>query len=47
MLKESRRNNTCRGSATESVSTSASAKRDGGLGAEAILVDRELHEREL
>ena len=44
LRKESRRDHTGRGSVRESASTSASANRDAGLGLEATLMDRELHE---
>ena len=47
MLEEGRGDKTDRESAKESVSTSASAKRDADLGVKATRTDRELHEREL
>ena len=47
MLKGSKRYDTGRGSARESASTSANARRDADLGVEAALTDGELHECEL
>ena len=42
LRKKSRRYNTGRGNARESASTSASTKRDAGLGVEATPTDGEL-----
>ena len=46
LRNKSRRDNTGRGSARESTSTTTSAKRDADLEVEATLTGRELHKRE-